>query len=117
MGNRTSTCDKVICEIIQVFEVQRGKRNRKRERSLTGSLIFRENNKPFNGNKTKIRKGKFIMLEMVILGLTVVVAQMVAGLMMFKLCLSKKFMKKYVKKYMKLTEALTEELLEEMDVE
>lgn len=69
----------------------------------------------FNGNKTKIRKGKFIMLEMIILGITVVVAQVITGLLMFKLCMSKPFIKMYAKKYMKMVEEITEEMFDEAE--
>ena len=55
------------------------------------------------------------MLEMIVLGVTVVVAQTVAGLLMFKLCMSKTFIKKYAKKYMKVVEELTEELFKEAE--
>lgn len=53
------------------------------------------------------------MLEMIVLGLTVVVAQTVVGLITFKLCMSKAFIKKFTKKYMSMVEEVTEELLDE----
>lgn len=57
------------------------------------------------------------MLEMVVLGVTLVLGQVIASLVMvyltFKLMMSKKFMLKFVKQCMKFLEEITEELTED----
>lgn len=50
------------------------------------------------------------MLEMMALGLTIVVAYVVAGLGMMALFMNKKFVKKFVKKYIKMCNEIAEEL-------
>ncbi len=53
------------------------------------------------------------MLEMIVLGLTVVIAQTIIGIIMVKVMMSKHFLKKYAK----MSYELTNELVEEMDSE
>lgn len=55
------------------------------------------------------------MLEVVVFGVAVVVAQIVAGFAMLKLFTSKAFLKRYTKKYFKLIAELEEEI-EEMEL-
>lgn len=56
------------------------------------------------------------MLEVVVFGIVVVVAQIVAGFAMLKLFTSKAFLKRYTKKYMNLIAELEEDMAEEMEL-
>jgi len=58
------------------------------------------------------------MLEMIVLGLTIVIGMVLASLAMlvitFKIMLSKKWMLWFVKKYMKMINEITEEVTEDL---
>lgn len=50
------------------------------------------------------------MMEMIVLGITIVAAQAVAGIIMMKAFMSKKFIKKFTKMYVEIAEEMTEEM-------
>lgn len=59
-----------------------------------------------------------MMAEMIVLGLTLVIANVITSIAMiylsFKLMTNKKFMANFVKKYMKMLEEITDELTEDL---
>lgn len=57
------------------------------------------------------------MMEMIVLGLTIVIAQIVAGVIMMKVFMSKRFLKKYTKIVMDLSNEVVAELIEESEEE
>lgn len=57
------------------------------------------------------------MLEMIVLGLTIVIAQIVAGVVMMKVFMSKRFLKKYTKTIMELSNEVIADLIEESEEE
>lgn len=65
----------------------------------------------------KIRKGIIKMLEMIVLGLTIVIAQIVAGVVMMKVFMSERFLKKYTKTIMNLSNEIVADLMEESEEE
>ena len=54
------------------------------------------------------------MLEMAVFAVTLVAAQLVAGLIMLKLFTSEKFIKKYIKLSAKVAQEINEEMEEEL---
>jgi len=65
----------------------------------------------------KNRREIFKMLEMIVLGLTIVIAQIVAGVVMMKVFMSKRFLKKYTKTIMELSNEVIADLIEESEEE
>lgn len=57
------------------------------------------------------------MLEMIVLGLTIVIAQIIAGVIMMKVFMSKRFLKKYTKTIMDLSNEVVADLIEESEGE
>lgn len=57
------------------------------------------------------------MLEMIVLGLTIVIAQIIAGVIMMKVFMSKRFLKKYTKTIMELSNEVIADLIEESEEE
>lgn len=75
-------------------------------------FLFAKKTRPFM-ETNKNRKGFIKMLEMIVLGITVVIAQSIVGIIMMKVMLSKGFLKKYTKMSMDLANEITAELLGE----
>lgn len=57
------------------------------------------------------------MLEMIVLGLTIVIAQIVAGVIMMKVFMSERFIKRMTKKYIKLMVTIEQDVEDWMSEE
>ena len=57
------------------------------------------------------------MMEMIVFAITLVVAQAVAGIIIMKVCMSKRFIKKYYDLIMELSEEIAEEALARIEEE
>ena len=71
---------------------------------------IREANKLYYGKESKKFQEVITMIEMAVFAVTFVVAQLVAGLILFKLFTSEKFIREYVKLSAKMANEVAEEM-------
>ena len=75
---------------------------------------IREANKLYYGKESKKFQEVITMIEVVVFAVTFVVAQLVAGLILFKLFMSEKFIRKYSSYLRKVTNEIAEEMEDEL---
>ena len=75
---------------------------------------IREANKLYYGKESKKFQEVITMIEMAVFAVTFVVAQLVAGLILFKLFTSEMFIRRYVKLSAKMTNEVVEEMEDEL---